>query len=103
MQRGGGDEDPGRAPGTVTPFRSDRYPSYVEMGALPAGVAARIIRAYGEVEIQVSCAVAPANRRDAGRHVIESHYDICASEDCLAARGWLRNPHLLRVVASVSA
>lgn len=101
-----GDDDPagvstdGCAPLVLRPARD---PLCFETGPLPQGVVGRVIRAYGEAEIQVSHLIPARRRRAVARHVIEHHHEMCAINDCLAARGWLGTSPGLHLVASTGA
>lgn len=70
---------------------------------LAPGVAARVICLYGEAEIQINRMIPYRDHRAVARHTIECHGDRCAADDCLTARGWLRNARAVRLVAAEPA
>lgn len=69
---------------------ASRHP--VEVRRLAAGTAVQVVRAFGELVVQVSHLLDPRDRAAAARHAVEHHDRRCRVDDCFAARGWLRRP-----------
>lgn len=84
-------------------LRPARDPLHVEAAPLPEGMAGRIMRIYGETEILVNRAIPRRHRRAVARHCMARHEEHCIVEDCVAARGWLRQSVVLRLVGEESA
>lgn len=80
------------------------WPAYaIAVETLSEQTAGRILRAYGEVEVQVNRLVPREQRRAVARHVTEYHYERCETRTCLAAQRWLRAAHRLRLIEPASA
>lgn len=92
----------GCGPGAPILLRCDDPPG-VSVGVLADGVAARMLRLYGERQIRVSSSVPVRSRGAAARHLLTAHADECSVDDCSSARGWLSRAVLLTIVGAVSA
>lgn len=85
-------------------LREARNLLYVEAETLTGGTAARVLRIYGETEIQVNRTIPPRQRRAVARHVLKHHDDgRCVTATCLAAQGWLKHACSFRLVGTETA
>lgn len=83
-------------------FRPTPLAYRVEAGPLPDGMAARLIRAFGETEVQVSDVLPRRLHRTIARHTLEAHGDACTVVSCVAARTWLRAERPIRLVETAA-
>lgn len=70
---------------------------------LPPQVAAQIVRAYGETEVQINDTIPARRHALLVGHVVEQHADRCCVRSCVVARAFLRDCALVPVPAAAAS
>lgn len=102
MDERGGNPPPVGCSGVGKPIPLKAMPSLLRIAVEPLseGTAARVMRAYGEQEIQVNAAIPSSLHQRVAAHCLAQHPRGCYTMHCVAARTWLR---MARPTTAVSA